>query len=262
MPRTALHPLTSGTTGKPKGIVHTTGGYLVGCYATTKWVFDLKDDDVYWCTADIGWVTGHSYVVYGPLANGVTAADVRRRAQPPADGSVLGDHRPLQGDDLLYRADRHSRVHALGNRVAERRHLARSPAERSGSRSIPKPGCGTTRRSGTNAVRSSILGGKPRPAPLMITPMPGDHQHETRNRHPAVSGVSPVIGDDKGARANRRRAPGITKPWPAMLRGIYGDPERFKQTYFPVGSASISPATAHVETRTASSGRWAAWTTC
>ena len=63
---------TSGTTGKPKGIVHTTGGYLVGVYATTKLVFDLKEDDVYWCTADIGWVTGHSYVVYGPLANGAT----------------------------------------------------------------------------------------------------------------------------------------------------------------------------------------------
>ncbi len=63
---------TSGTTGKPKGIVHTTGGYLVGVYATTKWVFDLRDDDVYWCTADIGWITGHSYVVYGPLANGAT----------------------------------------------------------------------------------------------------------------------------------------------------------------------------------------------
>src|SRR5262245_24470779 len=63
---------TSGTTGKPKGIVHTTGGYLVGTYATTRWVFDLRDEDVYWCTADIGWVTGHSYVVYGPLANGAT----------------------------------------------------------------------------------------------------------------------------------------------------------------------------------------------
>ena len=63
---------TSGTTGKPKGIVHTTGGYLVGAYATTRWVFDLRDEDVYWCTADIGWVTGHSYVVYGPLANGAT----------------------------------------------------------------------------------------------------------------------------------------------------------------------------------------------
>ncbi len=63
---------TSGTTGKPKGIVHTTGGYLVGAYATTQWVFDLRDEDVYWCTADLGWVTGHSYVVYGPLANGAT----------------------------------------------------------------------------------------------------------------------------------------------------------------------------------------------
>src|ERR1700686_4269211 len=63
---------TSGTTGKPKGIIHTTGGYLTGCYATSKWVFDLKDEDVYWCTADIGWVTGHSYVVYGPLACGAT----------------------------------------------------------------------------------------------------------------------------------------------------------------------------------------------
>src|SRR5215813_5918562 len=63
---------TSGTTGKPKGIVHTTGGYLVGAYATTKWVFDLRDDDVYWCTADCGWVTGHSYIVYGPMANAAT----------------------------------------------------------------------------------------------------------------------------------------------------------------------------------------------
>jgi acetyl-CoA synthetase len=63
---------TSGTTGKPKGIMHTTGGYLTQVYATTKWVFDLQDDDVYWCTADVGWVTGHSYIVYGPLANGAT----------------------------------------------------------------------------------------------------------------------------------------------------------------------------------------------
>ena len=64
---------TSGTTGKPKGIVHTTGGYLVGAYATTKWVFDLKEEDTFWCTADIGWVTGHTYIIYGPLANGATS---------------------------------------------------------------------------------------------------------------------------------------------------------------------------------------------
>jgi acetyl-CoA synthetase len=90
---------TSGTTGKPKGIVHTTGGYLVGTYATTKWVFDLKEDDVYWCTADIGWVTGHSYVVYGPLANGATvmmyegAPDWPRTA-PPAPAMMTFSPRP------------------------------------------------------------------------------------------------------------------------------------------------------------------------
>ena len=67
---------TSGSTGKPKGILHTTGGYLVGIYSTAKYVFDLRDNDVYWCTADIGWVTGHSYVVYGPLANGGDDLDV------------------------------------------------------------------------------------------------------------------------------------------------------------------------------------------
>ena len=109
---------TSGTTGKPKGIVHTTGGYLVGAYATTKWVFDLKDEDVYWCTADIGWVTGHSYVVYGPLANGATVVMYEGAPDWPREGSLLGDHRALRRDDLLHGADRDPRVHALGHRVA------------------------------------------------------------------------------------------------------------------------------------------------
>ena len=137
---------TSGTTGKPKGIVHTTGGYLVGAYATTKWVFDLKEDDVYWCTADIGWVTGHSYVVYGPLANGATVRDVRRRARLAGEGSVLGDRRTLRGDDVLHRADRDSRLHEVGHRLARRSTtLSRCGCwDRWVSRSIPRPGCGTT----------------------------------------------------------------------------------------------------------------------
>src|SRR5207344_3287091 len=77
---------TSGTTGKPKGIMHTTAGYLVGVYATSKWIFDLKEEDVYWCTADIGWVTGHSYVVYGPLANGATCLIYEGAPDTPTRG--------------------------------------------------------------------------------------------------------------------------------------------------------------------------------
>ena len=81
---------TSGTTGKPKGIVHTTGGYLTHVAATTKYVFDLKEDDVFWCTADVGWVTGHSYLVYGPLANGATVRHVRGRARLAGERPLLG----------------------------------------------------------------------------------------------------------------------------------------------------------------------------
>ncbi len=115
---------TSGTTAKPKGIKHTTGGYLTGVTATTKLVFDLKDDDVYWCTADIGWVTGHSYIVYGPLSSGRDGRDVRRHAGLSRQGPLLGDRRALQGDDPLHRADRHSHVHEVGHRYPAKHDLS------------------------------------------------------------------------------------------------------------------------------------------
>ncbi len=125
---------TSGTTGKPKGIVHTTGGYLTGTYATTKLVFDLKDDDLFWCTADIGWVTGHSYVVYGPLANGATILMYEGAPDWPREGPLLGARRAPRRHDLLHRAHGHPRVHALGDRVAGEAEPEHPAAARVGRR--------------------------------------------------------------------------------------------------------------------------------
>ena len=157
---------TSGTTGKPKGIVHTTGGYLVGAYATTKLVFDLKEEDVYWCTADIGWVTGHSYVVYGPLANGATVLMYEGAPDWPKKDRFWALIERY-GVTILYTApDRDSRVHALGHGVAgeARSHHRCACSDRSASRSIPKRGSGITSSSAASAARSSTRGGRPKPA--------------------------------------------------------------------------------------------------
>ncbi len=158
---------TSGTTGKPKGIVHTTGGYLVGTYATTKLVFDLREDDVFWCTADIGWVTGHSYVVYGPLANGATVVMYEGAPDWPQKDRFWSLIERYGVTVLLYGADGDSRVHALGHRMAEAPRSLVAAAARIGRRAdqprsvdlVPR------RSSAASAARWSTRGGRPRPAP-------------------------------------------------------------------------------------------------
>ena len=138
---------TSGSTGKPKGIVHTTGGYMVGTYLTSKYVFDLHEQDVYWCTADVGWITGHSYVVYGPLANGATTLMYEGRAELPRFFAILVDHRAASGQRLLHRADRDPRIHESRPRAGRTSTICL----RCGcwapwvSRSIPRRGCGISR---------------------------------------------------------------------------------------------------------------------
>ena len=112
------HPLfvlyTSGSTGKPKGILHTSGGYLTGTYSTCKYIFDMRDEDVYWCTADVGWITGHSYIVYGPLANGVTQVMYEGAPNHPGLRPFLENDRGIRRHHLLHRAHRHPRLHQGG----------------------------------------------------------------------------------------------------------------------------------------------------
>ena len=157
---------TSGTTGKPKGIVHTTGGYLVGVTTTMKLVFDLKEDDVFWCTADVGWVTGHSYLVYGPLANGATCVMYEGAPDWPEKDRFWEHLRAARRDDSLHRADGHPRLHEVGRPVArEARPLAAPPARlrrrADQSRSVDVV---SRDRSAAIAARSSTRGGRRRRA--------------------------------------------------------------------------------------------------
>ena len=161
---------TSGTTAKPKGILHTTGGYLVGTSFSHDAIFDIKPDDVYWCAADIGWVTGHSYIVYGPLANATTGVLYEGAPDTPAWDrwwQIIEDYKV----SILYCApDRHPRVHEAGRGAGRRSTTCRPCAcsARSASRSIPKPGCGTASTSaGQGAGRRHVVADRDRP----------DHDH-------------------------------------------------------------------------------------
>ena len=157
---------TSGTTGKPKGIVHTTGGYLTAVTATAKLVFDLRDDDVFWCTADIGWVTGHSYLVYGPLANGATCVMYEGAPDTPRKDRFW-DICERRGVTILYTAPTAIRAFMKwGDRASRSFTTSRASASsaRLASRSTPKRGCGTASTSAATGVRSSTHGGRPRRA--------------------------------------------------------------------------------------------------
>ena len=158
---------TSGSTGKPKGVLHTTGGYLVYASMTHQYVFDYHDGDVYWCTADVGWVTGHSYIVYGPLANGATTLMFEGVPNYPDAVALLAGRRQAQGQHLLHRADRDPRADARGRRAGEEDQSRKSlrllgigrRADQSRGLALVPP-----TSSATGAARSSTPGGRPRPA--------------------------------------------------------------------------------------------------
>ncbi|MGE3403595.1 MAG: acetate--CoA ligase [Vicinamibacterales bacterium] len=225
---------TSGTTGKPKGIVHTTGGYMVGCYATTKWVFDLKDDDVYWCTADIGWVTGHSYVVYGPLANGATVMMYEGAPDWP-DRDRFWQIVERYGVTIFYTAPTAIRAFMRwGTEWPQRRDLSSLRLLGSVGEPInPEAWVWYHRYIGGERCPVVDTWWQTETGAIMITPLPGITTTKPGSATRPFPGVSAEI---KNAAGETLASGGgllcLTRPWPSMLRGIYGDPGRYVTQYW------------------------------
>jgi acetyl-CoA synthetase len=225
---------TSGTTGKPKGIVHTTAGYLTGVYATTKWVFDLKDEDVFWCTADIGWVTGHSYVVYGPLANGVTVVMYEGAPDWPKKDR-LWEIVERYGVTIFYTAPTAIRAFMKWGTEWPARHDLTS-LRLMGSVGEPiNPEAWIWYHLHIGNSRCPIVDTwwQTETGAIMITPLPGITRTKPGSATQAFPGISTEVLNDKG-----QRVPvgggllAITKPWPSMLRTIYGDHDRYVKQYW------------------------------
>jgi acetyl-CoA synthetase len=225
---------TSGTTGKPKGILHTTGGYLVGTYATSKWVFDLKDEDVYWCTADIGWVTGHSYVVYGPLANGATCLMYEGAPDTPGRDRFW-DIVERHGVTILYTAPTAIRAFMKWGTEWPARHDL-SSLRLLGSVGEPiNPEAWIWYHENIGGSRCPIVDTwwQTETGMIMITPLPGITKTRPGSASRPFPGVEAKIMSHEGAEI--RTGGGylaITRPWPAMLRTIWGDDRRYIETYW------------------------------
>jgi acetyl-CoA synthetase len=226
---------TSGTTGKPKGIVHTTAGYLVGTYATAQWVFDYKDDDVYWCTADIGWVTGHSYVVYGPLANGATVLMYEGAPDWPQRDrfwEIIERH----GVTIFYTAPTAIRAFMRwGTEWPARRDLTSLRLIGSVGEPInPEAWVWYHRFIGGERCPVVDTWWQTETGAIMITPLPGITKTKPGSATRPFPGIRAELKNDKGETLEGV-AGGLlvlTRPWPAMLRGIYGDPERYVKQYW------------------------------
>ncbi len=226
---------TSGSTGKPKGIVHTTGGFLVGAYYTTQCVFDLRDDDVFWCTADIGWVTGHSYIVYGPLANGATIVMYEGAPNMPHQGrfwEIIDRHKVT----ILYTAPTAIRTFMRwGEDIPAKFKLNTLRLLGTVGEPInPEAWMWYHRAIGHERCPIVDTWWQTETGSIMITPLPGVSVTQPGSATRPFFGVDAAVVNEKGEELppNHGGYLVIKKPWPSMLRGIWGDPQRFVDTYW------------------------------
>jgi acetyl-CoA synthetase len=219
-PLDAEHPLfmlyTSGTTGKPKGVVHTTAGYMAGTYITSKWVFDLKDEDTFWCTADIGWVTGHSYIVYGPLLNGATTLMYEGAPNYPEPDRFWWIIEKYQVN-IFYTAPTAIRAFIKWGDLWPAKHDLASLRLLG---SVGEPINPEAWQTETGAI--------------MISPVPGAVPTKPGSATRPLPGIIADVVDRQGnpVGTNQGGFLVVKKPWPSMMRTIYGDPERYKTQYW------------------------------
>ncbi len=225
---------TSGTTGKPKGIVHTTGGYLTGVTTTTKYVFDLKEEDVFWCTADIGWITGHSYIVYGPLANGATCI-VYEGAPDWPEKDRFWQLCERYGVTIFYTAPTAIRAfmkwgvqHVTPYDLSQLRLL--------GSVGEPiNPEAWMWYHEHIGGTRCPIVDTwwQTETGAMMITPLPGETTTKPGSATRPFPGIRAALLDQHGNELEKGGGLlAITHPWPSQLRTIWGDDQRYQDTYF------------------------------
>jgi acetyl-CoA synthetase len=225
---------TSGTTGKPKGIVHTTGGYLTGAAATTKWVFDLKEEDVFWCTADCGWITGHSYVVYGPLANGATVVMYEGSPDWPDKDRFWQIVEEL-GVTVFYTAPTAIRAFMKWGPEWPAKHRLTSLRLLGsvGEPINPEAWVWYHKHIGGEICPIVDTWWQTETGMILISPLPGVTATRPGSATRPLPGIDADIVNEKGETVKEGGGYLILrKPWPAMLRGIYGDPERFRQNYW------------------------------